>query len=73
MDWKVLLVYITGSVGQELLLRNEYVVPSPFSFPGRIARSRCQGLGPSVFNVRQTMQSGYEAFGSFLPSTDASG
>jgi hypothetical protein len=26
MDWKILLAYITGSVDQELLLRNEYLV-----------------------------------------------
>ena len=26
MDWKTLLAYITGSVAQELLLRNEYLV-----------------------------------------------
>jgi putative transposase len=26
MDWKVLLAYITGSVDQALLLRNEYLV-----------------------------------------------
>jgi putative transposase len=26
MDWKQLLAYITGSVVQELLLRNEYLV-----------------------------------------------
>src|SRR6266498_3588152 len=26
MDWKPLLAYITGSVDQELLLRNEYLV-----------------------------------------------
>jgi len=26
MDWKRLLAYITGSVDQELLLRNEYLV-----------------------------------------------
>jgi hypothetical protein len=25
MDWKTLLAYITGSVDQELLLRNEYL------------------------------------------------
>ena len=25
MDWKKLLAYITGSVDQELLLRNEYL------------------------------------------------
>jgi hypothetical protein len=26
MDWKHLLAYITGTVHQELLLRNEYLV-----------------------------------------------
>jgi putative transposase len=26
MDWKHLLAYITGTVDQELLLRNEYLV-----------------------------------------------
>ena len=26
MDWKYLLAYITGTVDQELLLRNEYLV-----------------------------------------------
>ena len=26
MEWKTLLAYITGSVDQELLLRNEYLV-----------------------------------------------
>jgi len=26
MDWKILLAYITGTVDQELLLRNEYLV-----------------------------------------------
>jgi hypothetical protein len=26
MDWKALLAYIPGSVDQELLLRNEYLV-----------------------------------------------
>jgi putative transposase len=26
MDWQTLLVYITGTVDQELLLRNEYLV-----------------------------------------------
>src|SRR5687767_5694281 len=26
MDWKQLLAYITGSVDQELLLRNEYLI-----------------------------------------------
>jgi hypothetical protein len=26
MDWKTLLAYITGTVDQELLIRNEYLV-----------------------------------------------
>jgi putative transposase len=26
MDWKTLLAYISGSVDEELLLRNEYLV-----------------------------------------------
>jgi len=26
MDWKTLLAYITGTVNQELLVRNEYLV-----------------------------------------------
>ena len=26
MDWKTLLAYITGTVDQELLLRNEYLM-----------------------------------------------
>ena len=26
MDWKALLAYITGSIDQELLLHNEYLV-----------------------------------------------
>ncbi len=28
MNWKTLLAYITGTVDQELLLRNEYLVDS---------------------------------------------
>jgi hypothetical protein len=38
MDWKTLLAYITGSVDQELLLRNEYLVtenPHSIAFSGR--------------------------------------
>jgi len=26
MDWKTMLAYISGSVAEELLLRNEYLV-----------------------------------------------
>src|SRR5262249_21560154 len=38
MDWKTLLAYITGSVDQELLLRNEYLVPEH-----RLLRTQIQG------------------------------
>jgi hypothetical protein len=39
MDWKQLLAYITGSVDQELLLRNEYLITETASapaIPGRV-------------------------------------
>ena len=38
MDWKALLAYITGSVDQELLLRNEYLVTE-----NRILRHQIKG------------------------------
>ncbi len=38
MDWKKLLAYITGSVDQELLLRNEYLVTE-----NRILRNQING------------------------------
>ena len=38
MDWKTLLVYITGTVDQELLLRNEYLVTE-----NRILRNQLKG------------------------------
>ena len=38
MDWKQLLTYITGSVDQELLLRNEYFVTE-----NRILRQQIAG------------------------------
>src|SRR5215470_2700212 len=38
MDWKHLLAYITGSVDQELLLRNEYLVTE-----NRLLRSQIKG------------------------------
>src|SRR4029078_13245743 len=38
MDWKTLLAYITGSVDQELLLRNEYLVTE-----NRILRNKITG------------------------------
>jgi putative transposase len=38
MDWKQLLVYLTGSVDQELLVRNEYLVTE-----NRIRRQQITG------------------------------
>ena len=38
MDWKQVLAYITGSVDQELLLRNEYLVTE-----NRILRQQIEG------------------------------
>ena len=38
MDWKQLLAYITGSVDEELLLRNEYLVTE-----NRILRQQLTG------------------------------
>src|ERR1700720_5011766 len=38
MDWKTLLAYITGSVDQELLARNEYLVTE-----NRILRNQIKG------------------------------
>jgi putative transposase len=38
MDWKTLLAYITGTVDQELLLRNEYLITE-----NRILRNHIQG------------------------------
>ena len=38
MDWKTMLAYISGSVDEELLLRNEYLVAE-----NRILRNQIQG------------------------------
>ena len=38
MDWKTMLAYITGSVDEDLLLRNEYLTAE-----NRILRAQLQG------------------------------
>jgi putative transposase len=38
MDWKTLLAYISGSVDEELVLRNEYLVTE-----NRILRNQIKG------------------------------
>ena len=40
MDWKTMLSYISGSVDEELLLRNEYLVAENRVAPGSRASDR---------------------------------
>ena len=50
MDWKTLLAYITGSVDQELLLRNEYLVTE-----NRLLRNQMQGRVRLTDGERKTL------------------
>jgi Homeodomain-like domain len=50
MDWKTLLAYITGSVEEQLLLRNEYVVAE-----NRILRNQIDGRVQLTDAERQTL------------------
>jgi putative transposase len=50
MDWKQLLVYMTGSVDQELLVRNEYLVTE-----NRILRQQITGRVRLSDNERKTL------------------
>jgi hypothetical protein len=50
MDWKHLLVYITGTIDQELLLRNEYLVTE-----NRILRSQITGRVRLTDGERKTL------------------
>lgn len=50
MDWKKLLAYITGSVDQELLLRNEYLVTE-----NRILRNQINGRVRLTDGERETL------------------
>src|SRR6516162_8753097 len=50
MDWKTLLAYITGSVDQELLLRNEYLVTE-----NRILRNQITGRVRLTDGERKTL------------------
>ena len=62
MDWARILAYITGTVDQELLLRNEYLVLGEFQFMQRpesekvhcsvISRKSCLDLRIEVENYR---------------------
>jgi homeodomain-containing protein len=50
MDWKQLLAYITGTVDQELLLRNEYLVTE-----NRLLRNQLKGRVRLHDGERQTL------------------
>src|SRR5262245_10558479 len=50
MDWKQLLAYITGSVDQELLLRNEYLVTE-----NRLLRQQIRGCVRLSDGERKTL------------------
>jgi hypothetical protein len=50
MDWKILLAYITGSVDQELLLRNEYLVTE-----NRLLRNQITGRVRLTESERKTL------------------
>ena len=50
MDWKHLLAYITGTVDQELLLRNEYLVTE-----NRILRNQITGHVRLTDGERKTL------------------
>ncbi|HEY5864311.1 MAG TPA: helix-turn-helix domain-containing protein [Candidatus Tectomicrobia bacterium] len=50
MDWKTLLTYITGTVDQELLLRNKYLVTE-----NRILRNQIKGRARLTVAERKTL------------------
>jgi putative transposase len=50
MDWKTLLAYISGSVDEELLLRNEYLTTE-----NRILRDQIKGRVQLTNAERQTL------------------
>ena len=50
MDWKTMLAYISGSVDEELLLRNEYLVAE-----NRILRNQTKGRLRLTDGERRTL------------------
>ncbi len=50
MDWKTMLSYISGSVDEELLLRNEYLVAE-----NRVLRNQLQGRLHLTDGERQSL------------------
>jgi hypothetical protein len=59
MDWKTLLAYSTGMVGQELLLRNEYLVTE-----NRILRNQRKGRVRLTDGERKTLAEIATSWGS---------
>ena len=55
MDWKHLLAYITGTVDQELLLRNEYLVTE-----NRMLRHQITGRVRLTDTERKTLAEGHD-------------
>ena len=51
MDWKTLLAYITGTVDQELLVRNAYLRNAPIKTRGTYSSS----LSPAKTKRTQTL------------------
>ena len=58
MDWKHLLAYITGTVDQELLLRNEYLVTE-----NRILRNQITGRVRLTDGERKTWRKSARSWG----------
>ncbi len=50
MDWKQMLAYISGSVDEELLLRNEYLVTE-----NRVLRNQIKGRLRLTYSERKTL------------------
>ena len=68
MDWKTMLAYISGSVDEELLLRNEYLVAE-----NRILRNQIKGRLRLATSRRRTIagkqwETG-KGFDRWLPKT----
>jgi putative transposase len=52
MDWARILAYVTGTVDQELLARNEYLATE-----NRILKDRLKGLGRRASHARRDWSS----------------
>ena len=62
MDWTTLLAYISGSVDEELMLRNEYLVAE-----NRILRDQIKGRLHLSDAERQTLAEIGKKLGKYYP------